>query len=250
MSAADIAAGDDAIYRVSGRRITFTAITIDVLAVVYTLLSATFYFNIIRLTVYHPAMMDPWWTWTPYWRVFGPGVLMFLPVFLYMLVFYKRAALMALYLGMTIVFLLFCGVCFIWLIIDWTDCENQLWCACVKDYTVIAGSLTMTYCDATDPSDPSDPFLVNFFVLLALMILAGVKAGLGTYIHFQYYYRNEAYNANNPYRTLAYNTVQSEMTEEGGSYSAPEKRSKGGKPASPQQPHLHSVAGYAPNKWQ
>jgi hypothetical protein len=185
MSATDIAAGDDAIYRVSGRRITFTSIIIDVIAVVYTALAATLYFNIIRMNVYQPAMMDPWWTWTPYWRVFGPGILMFTPTFLYLLVFYKRAIFMAAYLGMTVIFMLFSGVCFIFLIVDWVDCENQLWCACVTDYTVTGGSITMTYCDPSDASNASDVFIVHFFVLLAMIILSGVKAALATYIHFQ-----------------------------------------------------------------
>ena len=69
MSAAEVAAGDDAIYRVSGRRIMMSSILLDVIAVAYTVLTVAIYFNIIRLNVYQPAMMDPWWTWTPYWRV-------------------------------------------------------------------------------------------------------------------------------------------------------------------------------------
>lgn len=244
MSAAEVAAGDDAIYRVSGRRIMMSSILLDVIAVAYTVLTVAIYFNIIRLNVYQPAMMDPWWTWTPYWRVYGPvGFLMCLPTFLYLLVFYRRAALMALYLVMTVLFIVFGGICFGWLIADWVDCKNTLWCPCLTDWNIVGGMITMTYCDSAHQDRASPVFLAHFFMFLGELILAGVMAGIATWIHFQYYYRNEAYNVNNQYRTLAYTGIASEMTEEGNYYSPETKRARSpgtGKQSS-QHPHLSDV---------
>jgi hypothetical protein len=249
MSAADISAGDDAIFRVSGRRIMFSAILIDAMMVAYTLVSAVFYFNIIRLPVYHPAMMQPWtngWdSWQPYWRVFGPGALMFLPTFLYLLVFYRRAALMALYLVISILFIVFSLVCWVWLMVDWGRCDQLLWCPCITDYTVTGGMVTMTYCtpdvDNDGDHDASAVFIINFFTLATLIGLAIGSCVVSTWIHFQYYYRNDAYNNNNPYRTIAY--VNHEMEEgvfhEGN--TKPQQQRKSPDQPSNKYPSLYSV---------
>lgn len=229
------AADDDTIYRVSGRRIMFSSIALDLIAVAHTILSVAFLANLIRLNVYQPQMMQPWWTWAPYWRVFmAPIFLTAIPTFLYLLVFYRRAPLLVAFCVMSGLLLGFAFVCWIFLWVDWNQCDKTLWCPCLTDWSVVAGVVTMTFC--TDGSNQSTVFITHVFLFLGLMLFVGAEIAMSVWIHFQYYFRNEAYEANNPRRNIGYSTINSEATE-GGYYTQSTT-----KKTTRSHPHLHSVS--------
>lgn len=184
-------------------------------------------------------MMYPWWTWAPYWRVFSPGLFLgILPTFLYLLVFYRRAFLLIGFCVMAGLFIAFALVCQIFLIVDWNQCGDTLWCPCVTDWTVVGGVVTMTFC--TTASNQASQFIAHFFLQLSMIGTAGLMILTSVWIFFQYYYRNEAYEANNPRRNIAYSNINNEAME-GGYMNVPQSP-----PKQKKHPHLHNVT---PGKW-
>ena len=210
----DIAYGDDIITRTTGRRITIASVLIDLLTGVFTVLWAAYFMNMIRLNVYQPQMMGMN-VWSPYWRVFSPGLIITLVYFLYVLVFYKRAPLLILFLVLGGLSVIMGGIFIGFLIKDWKECSTTLWCPCLTSWGHANGLLTMTYCDSSNTSAPSGVFLFNFWALLALLIIIVVLCIIAIWIFFQYAARNALYDENNPNRTIAYGgpMINDEMTE-------------------------------------
>lgn len=179
------ASDDDAIFRVSGRRIMFSAIALDIVAGVHTAIFIVLLCNLIRLPVYHPSMMHPN-VWAPYWRVHMPNILLgCLPYFMYLLVFYRRAALLVIFLILCGAFVAFGIVTHIFLWIDWNSCDTTLWCPCITGYTVAGAppAITMTFCTTGD--DQSSEFIAHVFLNMGLILMSAVLGVISTWIHFQ-----------------------------------------------------------------
>lgn len=212
MADVDAAMGSNAIYRVSGRRLMFSSMAIDAVAGAFVVLLIMLAANSSMLTIYHPGMADGSDVTSPVWRLHAPMWFMIAMVpFLYMLVFYRRGIIAILYGIYAIFVIVVTAIYQIVLIVDWGECADKLWCACVDDYSVVGGMLTMDYCDPSDPGRASRHFVTHFWIQLILWLLCWVLAGLSVFVHIQYQYRNRAEEYNNANRPGDYMPVGEEL---------------------------------------
>lgn len=206
----------DAIERVSGRRIMLGGMFYDFLNLIYVLLSACTYFNLVRFNIYAPEMMQPLSDWSPYWRIFGAeGFLLFMPFFNYLLVFYRSALLLIFNLIISMLAFGFGLYAWIALIVDWTQCKTTPWCPCIVSWTITGGAFDPTYCDPSDVR-ASHVFVANFFLFMCMLIMVVVMALVAVWIHAQYetthalwiadirryFLRNQVYDITNIHRNL------------------------------------------------
>jgi len=208
MSQSDAYARDQAIalntsFRTISKTMTWTAIFLDLVGLTLTAILLCLTFNIFRLPVYHPTQMRPWKDWTAYWRVFSPiPFLWVVPVALFMLPFYPSGIALIIFLVLCAPALIMTLISVFWMMIqDWKHCSETLWCACITDYQVVGGVVTMTYC-GTGAGTGTGPFIADIFLKWGAIIMVVVAGIFSLLFHNSYADEGSVYEGSNTNRML------------------------------------------------
>jgi hypothetical protein len=180
------------IDRTINRRITLTSLFLDFTIVLYTAVCIAFIMNVDRLIYDQSCATVTSWTW---WRLYFPQVSIVIGIFVWILVFYGRFETMLLYIFAAAVITGFDVVAFVYLCIDWNQCNVTLWCADLSWYSLTGKCDESWVSDQLLSGGPRDVFIINFAFLLTIIVFNCVMIALSLWIA-AVYSKDIKYNQN------------------------------------------------------